>query len=86
MSIGGSLFLILLGAVFKFAITAKPKGVDLGTLGIVFMVLGALWLVLTLVLTQRRRSVITERRVVDEGPHGQVVQERRSYDDPPAAY
>lgn len=88
MSIGGSLLLILVGAVLTFAVTAKPHGVNLGTLGVVFMVVGVIAMTLTLTLQQRRRSILTRRKVFDEnapGP-GQVIEESRTYEDPPQAY
>lgn len=64
MTIGASLLLIALGAVLKFAVTATVNGLDLPTIGVVLMFVGAVGLVLGLVLTTRRRrtDVIDNRR------------------------
>ena len=48
MSIGASLFLIALGAILNFAVTAEVAGIELQTVGVIFMVIGGLGLVLTL--------------------------------------
>ena len=48
MSIGASLFLIALGAILNFAVTAEVAGIELQTVGVIFMVIGALGLALTL--------------------------------------
>lgn len=55
MRIGGSLFLIAVGAVLKFAVTDKVNGIDLQTIGVVLMIVGAIGLVLTLILLSMRR-------------------------------
>jgi hypothetical protein len=57
MRIGSSLFLIAVGAVLKFAVTKHVNGVDLSTIGIVLMIVGALGLLISLImLTTRRRT------------------------------
>jgi hypothetical protein len=48
MSIGASLFLIALGAILNFAVTAELAGIELQTVGVILMVIGGLGLVLTL--------------------------------------
>ena len=47
MSIGASLFLIALGAILNFAVTAEVAGIEIQTVGVIFMVIGGLGLVLT---------------------------------------
>ena len=61
MTIGASLLLIAIGAVLKFAVTDNVKNVDLGTIGVILMIVGVLGLVLGLALTmtRRRTDVIT---------------------------
>jgi hypothetical protein len=61
MTIGASLFLIAVGAVLKFAVTDSLDSVDLGTIGVILMVVGAVGLVLGLVLmtSRRRTDVVT---------------------------
>lgn len=60
MRIGASLFLIAVGAILKFAVTTKVNGANLGTIGVILMVVGVVGLLLTLVLmsTRRRTEVI----------------------------
>jgi len=84
MGIGVGLLLILVGAVVKFAVTARPSGINLDALGVVFMLLGLVYLTLTLVLYQRGRTAVTRRRVYGDGvPDQEVIEERRTYDEPP---
>ena len=54
MGIGTSIFLIAVGAILKFAVTAEVSGLELSTVGVILMVCGALGLVLSLVHVQRR--------------------------------
>lgn len=56
MTIGTSLFLIAVGAILKFAVTAHLAGIDLQTVGVILMVVGVIGLVLGLYLLQRGRS------------------------------
>ena len=56
MTIGGSLFLIAVGAILAFAVTASVAGVDLQTVGWILMVVGVIGLVLGLVLMNRGRA------------------------------
>jgi membrane protein implicated in regulation of membrane protease activity len=50
MYIGTSIFLIALGAILRFAVTAHLVGIDLQTAGVILMVVGALALLISLVL------------------------------------
>ncbi len=62
MRIGASLVLIALGAILKFAVTKRVNGVDLATVGVILMIVGAAGLVLALVLTfARRRTDVVHR-------------------------
>ncbi|CAN5681153.1 hypothetical protein BH10ACT8_BH10ACT8_17370 [soil metagenome] len=59
MTIGASLLLIALGAVLKFAVTKQVSGIDLNTVGVILMVVGAIGLALSLIfLSMRRRTDI----------------------------
>jgi Domain of unknown function (DUF6458) len=42
MSLGASLFLIAVGAILKFAVTADLAGIDLQVVGVILMVIGVL--------------------------------------------
>ncbi|MDQ6850795.1 MAG: DUF6458 family protein [Actinomycetota bacterium] len=55
MRIGGSLLLIALGAILRFAITTKVNGVDLHVIGVILMIVGVVALVITVVFMSTRR-------------------------------
>ena len=40
-TIGVSLFAIALGAILKFAVTANVAGIDIATVGVIMMLIGA---------------------------------------------
>jgi Domain of unknown function (DUF6458) len=46
MTIGSSLFLIAVGAILKFAVTASLAGIDLQVVGVILIVVGLAGLVL----------------------------------------
>ncbi len=57
MTIGGSIALIIVGAVLRFGITWKPSHVDLQAIGLILMIAGAAGLVMSIVfLVIRRRD------------------------------
>lgn len=61
MTIGASLFLIAVGAILKWAITDNLSGVDLGTIGVILMIVGAAGLILgvALLMSRRRTDIVT---------------------------
>jgi hypothetical protein len=71
MGMGTSIFLIALGAILKFAVTASVSGLALSTVGVILMVVGVLGLVLSLLMGDRlvRReavvSPVARERVVE---------------------
>lgn len=42
--IGFSLFAIAVGAILKYAVTVHPEGIDLSTVGLILIVVGAVGL------------------------------------------
>lgn len=68
MTIGTSIFLIALGAILKFAVTATVAGISIQTAGVILMIVGAVGLVIGLFLmaSDRRRGDRPAYR--DEGP------------------
>ena len=76
MGLGTSIFLIAVGAILDFAVNWRVQGVDLKTVGVILMVIGAIGLVLSLLFWNSwggfgRREVYVEggptrRRVIDE--------------------
>ncbi|MEP7053729.1 MAG: DUF6458 family protein [Actinomycetota bacterium] len=71
MGIGGSIFLIAIGAILTFATKAKVSGIDLGVVGVILMGAGALGLLFTTLIWGPRRSRPAEPEV--------VVREREVY-------
>jgi hypothetical protein len=69
MGIGTSIFLIAVGAILKFAVTASVSGISLATVGVILMIVGVVGLLISLFFwtraTDRRReaTVVRERRV-----------------------
>jgi hypothetical protein len=55
VTIGTSLFLIAVGAILRYAVTAEIEGVDIQTVGEILLVVGAFGLVLGLYLLVRGR-------------------------------
>lgn len=49
--IGGSLFLIALGAILYWAVSAEAQGIDLNMVGLILLIVGIIGLVLTLIMT-----------------------------------
>jgi hypothetical protein len=67
MTIGASIFLIAVGAILKYAVTATISGVDIQTVGVILMVAGVVGLLIGLFLLASGRS----------RPDGVVYEERR---------
>lgn len=67
MGVGVSLFLITLGAILKFAITVRLVGVNLQAIGVILMVVGAFWFVVTLIFMRRRRPEDPADQTYDDG-------------------
>ena len=79
MGIGTSIFLIAVGAILKYAVTANVSGVNLDTVGVILMVVGIVGLLLSLLWMtiwadrRRDRTVVADRAVATEP----VVRERQ---------
>ena len=73
MGIGVSIFLIALGAILAFAVEAELAGVDIQVVGFILIVVGLLGLIMTAFIWGPRN-----RRAA---AGGDVVEERRVYDD-----
>jgi membrane protein implicated in regulation of membrane protease activity len=55
MTVGGSLFLIAVGAILYFAVTAELAGIDIQVVGLILMIVGVIGLVLGFVFMRRAR-------------------------------
>lgn len=76
MRVGGSLFLIALGAILKFAVHIQnTHGFNVGTAGVILMVIGAIGLVITaIMMSTRQRTDIVQQ--------GGVGTSRTTYVEP----
>jgi hypothetical protein len=72
MTVGGSIFLIAVGAILRYAVTDSLSGVNLATIGLILMIAGIVGLVIGLFMyaTARRNAyVVRDReRYVDREP------------------
>ena len=71
MTFGGSLFLIAIGAILRYAVKDSIEGVDLQTAGLILMLVGAVGFLIALYLTFVRRPAggrVVEERVVEREP------------------
>jgi hypothetical protein len=80
MSIGASIFLLVVGAILTFAVEVTTEGFNLNTVGIILMIAGVLGLLLSLLFWSnfspyRRRGIVPEETLGP--PEGRVVEERR---------
>jgi len=74
MELGTSIFLIALGAILKFAVTATVSGISLATVGTILMIVGIVGLLISLFLLSQRRDAVAapvaRERVVERDPYG----------------
>ncbi|GAA5177034.1 hypothetical protein GCM10023322_00670 [Rugosimonospora acidiphila] len=78
MGIGGSIFLLAVGAILAFAVKASLGFVSIQVVGWVLMGAGLVCLILTLwYWNSRRRTVVTSREVPLPEQRQRVVEERR---------
>jgi predicted membrane channel-forming protein YqfA (hemolysin III family) len=81
MSIGASIFLLVIGAILTFAVDVTAEGFNINTVGIILMVAGVVGLLLSLLFWSsfspyRRRASVAH-------PEERVVEERRIERDYP---
>jgi len=75
MTTGSSIFVIAVGAILRYAVTATVSGISLQTIGLILIIAGILGLVLSLfymLAWNPRRGQIVRDRVI----------ERDAYEDP----
>lgn len=75
MTIGGSILLIAIGAILRFAVEVTVQGIDLQVVGLILMIAGAAGLILALFYTY----VLADRTGAPRGRY----DDRRYYDEPP---
>jgi hypothetical protein len=71
MGIGVSLILIAVGAILTWAVNASVNGLDINTIGVILMIVGAIGLILSLMFWSTWGGVGGTRRrttYVEDGP------------------
>jgi hypothetical protein len=92
MGMGGAVVLFAIGAILKFATSAQVSGFDLQTIGVIIMVVSAIWfaIMMAVYLSRRRTSVVRDQvTTVDPGYREGVYrsdptyrgQTRRTYEE-----
>jgi len=81
VSLGVSIFLLVVGAILTFAVDVTTSGFSINTVGIILMIAGALGLVLSLLFWSSFAPYRRGRTVA--GPADTVVEERRIERDLP---
>jgi len=74
MTIGGSIALIVIGAILKWGILWHPQNVDLQLIGVILMIAGVAGLIIGITLQLMRRR---------QRASAQVYEERRYTQPPP---
>jgi Domain of unknown function (DUF6458) len=71
MTLGTSIFLIAVGAILRYAVTATVSGISLTTVGLILMIAGAIGLVIGVLymLSARSRGGVVRERVVERDPY-----------------
>jgi hypothetical protein len=92
VTLGASIFLLVVGLILAFAVDVSLSGVSLQVIGLILAAAGLLGLILHFTLWAPGRRTATTRTIVDpaaprvvEEPgvvgERRVVEERRTYDD-----
>jgi len=73
MGIGVSIFLIAIGAILRFAVTASVTGINVNTVGVILMVVGVIGLVLSLIFWVSVGSWYPGRRSREDCSDGHCI-------------
>ena len=71
------MFLIAVGAILRYAVTATVSGIDLTTVGLILMIVGIVGLVLSLLwmlVWSPRRGGVVRDRVIERDPYEPPVR------------
>ena len=86
MGIGGSIFLLAVGAILAFAVNADISGIDINVIGWILMAAGLVGLIITLWFWNNRRRTVVTRQThapVTDPRYVAEVRETRREDVPP---
>lgn len=62
MGIGGSVLLIGVGAILKWAVEFEVAGIEGGTVGVILMIVGVIGLIASMIYMRRDDLVVADRR------------------------
>ena len=80
MYIGTSIFLIAVGAILRYAVTADVEGINLDTAGLILMIVGVVGLLFSLLWMTIWADRTRDRAVVADRPVGRErIVERDPY-------
>ena len=89
MSIGISIFLLLAGAILRFAVTWSPQHINLQIVGVIFMIAGGAGLIASIILYFMKRRRLRAQEAAfqppryTEPPPGRYTNPSSPYTDPP---
>lgn len=66
MSVGASIFLIAVGAILRYAVTATVAGIEIETVGLILMIAGIVGLLISLFILTTERGRRDDRVAVDD--------------------
>jgi phosphate/sulfate permease len=78
MTIGGSIFLVAVGAILRYAVTDSISGVNLATIGLILIIAGIVGLLISLFM-------FASSRRDPYGPRDRIVERDRYVDREPLA-
>ena len=85
MGLGVSIFLIAVGAILTWAVNASVSGLELDTIGVILMIVGAIGLLTSLLIWGPRSRRSTRTVAYDEGyappTTGRRVTREETYHD-----
>ncbi len=83
MGIGVGIFLVAVGAILAFAVDANAEGVNLETVGVILMIVGAAGILLSMAFWSSWGGGMGRRRteIVDSADPGRRVVREETYDN-----
>jgi beta-lactamase regulating signal transducer with metallopeptidase domain len=71
MPLGTSIFLIALGAILRYAVTASVSGISITTIGLILMIVGITGVMISLfyMVTAGARGGVVRERVLTRDPY-----------------
>jgi hypothetical protein len=84
VSIGISIFLLLAGAILRFAVTWSPEHINLQIVGVIFMIAGGVGLIASTILYFMKRRRLQAQEAAFQPPR--YTEPPPRYTEPPPRY